>query len=366
MDEIERKNLRNRCKQLPGHVRTTPAEAFEQLASWSREHGPEFDFYGTGSLIEEFEAKVSRLLGYPAARFLPTGKLAQGIALRMWSDRAGSRHIGMHPSSHLELHESRGYSHLFELRATLVGPYHRPLLAEHLSAVPEQLAALLTELPIREAGGQLPSWDQLEELKVCARGRGTALHLDGARLWECKSFYGREYAEICAGFDSCYVSFYKGIGGLAGSMLLGPEDFIAEAAVWQQRAGGTVFTLAPYVASAAMQLDERLAKMPAYFEKALELAGVLRELDGIRLLPDPPHVNMMHVYLDVLAERANDARDALAVERGEWLFHRAVDADVPGYSRFEFYVGDNALEWTATQLGDSFARLLEIARSEAS
>lgn len=339
----------------------TPAEVFAQLAEWSRSHEPEFDYYGNGALIEEFEAEIRELLGYPAARFMPSGKLAQGVALRLWSERMGTRHFGMHPTSHLELHENRGYSHLFGLEATLIGPAHRPMLAEHLRAIPEHLCAVLTELPVREAGAQLPSWDELEQLKAYARERGTPLHLDGARLWECKPYYGREYSEICRGFDSCYVSFYKGIGGLAGSMLLGPTDFIAEAAVWQMRAGGTIYTLAPFVVSARMQLESRLARMQSYFVKAQEICSNLRRLTGVRVLPDPPHVNMMHIYLDMPAERATAARDKVAVEDGIWLFERAIETSVPWQCRLELYVGDSALEWSGPDVEQAFAKLMEYA-----
>jgi threonine aldolase len=54
-----------------------------------------------------------------------------------------------------------------------------------------------------------------------ARRRGIPTHLDGARLWECKPFYGRAHAEIVALFDTVYVSFYKTLGGIAGAVLPG-------------------------------------------------------------------------------------------------------------------------------------------------
>jgi threonine aldolase len=72
-----------------------------------------------------------------------------------------------------------------------------------------------------------------------------ALHLDGARLWECRPFYGRDYAQIAGLFDSVYVSFYKTLGGIAGAALAGPADVIAEARVWQRRQGGNLVRLFP-------------------------------------------------------------------------------------------------------------------------
>src|SRR4029453_12776628 len=96
-------------------------------------------------------------------------------------------------------------------------------LAGDLKAYPERLAALLVELPAREIGGQLPTWDELNELSELARARGVHLHMDGARLWEAREAYApRSLADICALFDSVYVSFYKGIGALAGATVPGP------------------------------------------------------------------------------------------------------------------------------------------------
>lgn len=353
----ERSELRKSCRRLQGHGEVRPAELLARVASWCKEHDVAFDSYGTGPLLESFQAKVAGLLGFPAGRFVPTGKIAQNVAVKVWSERAGVHHFGMHPTSHLELHESRAYSHLFQLRATLVGPANRPLLAEHLAQVAEPLSCLLTELPIREAGGQLPTWEQLEDLKRAARERNVRLHLDGARLWETAAYYRRSYAEICRGFDSVYVSFYKGIGALSGAMLLGPADFVAESAVWQRRCGGELFELTANVASAAMQFDERLARMPAYYERAVALAGLLHELPRVRSLPREPHTNLMHVFLERSVEDGLRARDVVAQETGLWLFDRLREADVPESSRFEWYVGEAACGAELEELRGAWARL---------
>lgn len=353
-----RNELRGRCRWLHGHGPVVPADLLARTAQWCRERDVRFDAYGTGALIEDFEARVATLLGFAAARFMPSGTMAQQIALRVWCERAGLMHVGMHPTSHLELHEQRGYAHLHGLKATLVGPAGSPLLAEHFAAVNERMAALLVELPIREAGGQLPTWAELEELEAAVQSANTRLHLDGARLWECAAGLAHSYAEICAGFDSCYVSFYKGIGALSGAMLLGDRDFIDEAAIWQRRCGGNLYTLAPNVASAAMLFDDRLARMPSYYQRARRVAEVLAAVDGVTILPVPPHTNMMHVFLALTPEAALDARDRVAESTGLWLFHAARAADVPGHCRFELYVGDAASDIDDDELAAAFRAVM--------
>ena len=140
--------------------------------------------------------------------------------------------------------------------------------ARDLEAIHEPIAALLIELPQREIGGQLPAWDDLVAQVEWAHDHGAAVHMDGARLWECGPFYDRPLAEIAALFDTVYVSFYKGLGGTAGGMLLGDEDVIAEAREWRHRHGGTLFNMWPYAASELAGLRLRLPRMPEYVEHA--------------------------------------------------------------------------------------------------
>src|SRR6266540_4458614 len=184
------------------------------------------DRYGSGERIEGLEQSVAELLGQEAAVFMPSGTMAQQIALRLWSEQKRNATVAFHPTCHLELHEEKGYERLHGLHARLVGDPNRLITLADLEAIREPLAALLLELPQREIGGLLPDWDDLVAQAGWAREHDVALHLDGARLWEAGPFYGREYAEIAGLFGSVYVSFYKGLGGLA--VVTGYERALAD------------------------------------------------------------------------------------------------------------------------------------------
>src|SRR5260370_6172689 len=95
------------------------------------------------------------------------------------------------------------------------------------------------ELPQRDLGGQQPDWPDLLAQAEWARDRGAAVHLDGARLWESAAGYGKPLDEIAALFDSVYVSFYKGIGALAGCCVAGSSDILAEVRGWRRPVGRT-------------------------------------------------------------------------------------------------------------------------------
>jgi len=347
----ERLTLRDRCAVvLPGFRTPPPAEEFRRLADWCQEGGVSHDVYGEGRLIEDFERRIAGLTGKAAAAFMPSGTMAQLIAVRIWAQRAGLPRFGLHATSHLVLHEAESYQALFGYQGAIVGDRLRPITAADLKAQRQPLACLVVELPIREAGGQLPGWDELEALKALARERAIPLHMDGARLWESRAFYQRSYAEIAEGFASVYVSAYKGLGGIAGAVLAGDEDFIGEARLWRRRMGGTLIHQSPMIASAAMRLDERLPQMEACYARALALAEALAGIPGMRVNPATPHVNMMHLYFDAPAEAVLERRDQIADRDGVWVVGGAKPAEVPGWSVSEVYVGDTLVELADDQV----------------
>ncbi|MEP7328352.1 MAG: beta-eliminating lyase-related protein [Betaproteobacteria bacterium] len=359
--------LRMRCHTfLPGQRESGPGDELIRVGEWCRTHGHRTDRYGEGPLIESFEARIATLMGKEAGVFMPSGTMAQQIALRIWAEQTGIAHVGMHPTSHLELHEERGYARLHRLDATLVGATHRPTTAPDLERCPERLAALLVELPAREIGGQLPSWDELVALSALARSRGVYMHMDGARLWEAREAYApRTFADIGALFDSIYVSFYKGIGALSGAMLLGPAPFIRAARVWRRRHGGTLVQLHPAVASAAMRFDDAIVRMPAYRDRALTLAAGLATIPGVHILPSPPQTNMFHLHVAAAPEAIAGARNRIAEETGVWLTSRFGPAALPGHAVNEMVVGDGLLNVDNAVVVPLFANLFELARAPA-
>ena len=317
-----------------------------------------FDRYGSGERIERLERRVAELLGHEAAVFMPSGTMAQQIALRIWSDRRGIETVAFHPTCHLELHEEKGYERLHGLHGKLVGDPNRLITLDDLDALREPVAALLLELPQREIGGLLPTWDDLGAQVGWAREREIALHMDGARLWEAQPFYDRPHAEIAALFDSVYVSFYKGLGGMAGAALVGDAALVAEARVWQRRHGGNLVTLHPFVVAAEVALDEGLERMPIHAAHARALAAALAEVDGLEIVPDPPQSPLFHVLLRGDRERLADAALQIAEERKVFLFADPGSTTSPSWQRHEVMVGEVTLALEPAEVADLYAEVL--------
>jgi threonine aldolase len=360
MDSAKQRMLLRQNSEVvfPGFRTLPPAQEFMAMARWCESNQIAHDAYGEGDLLEGFEAKVARMLGKEAAAFMPSGVMAQMIALRIWTEQRAIPRFGFHATSHLALHEEEAYQALFHLHGVPVGDRLQPILAADVAAIRQPLGCLLLELPSREIGGPLPEWADLQAIKEAARQQGMPLHMDGARLWECRAFYGQSYDAIAQGFDSVYVSVYKGIGGLAGALLAGDSGFIQHARLWQRRMGGTLVRQSPMVVSAAMRFDARLALLDACYQRTLSLASGLAALPGVRILPRRPQTNMLHLFFDAPADRINAARDRIATAERHWVINNAKPCEVPGWSTTELYVGDTLQERDNAAVLPLFSRLL--------
>jgi threonine aldolase len=354
--------LQARCTTwFSGHRPRPPAELFAAMAEWCAANAHlgfnAHDVYGEGALIQAFERKVADLLGFEAAIFCISGTMSQVTALRLAALERANAPVALHPTSHLFVHERANYQLLHKLTALPVGDRNRPWSAADITGVPDRLAAVGLEVPMREIGGQLSDWGELDAIKAHCRAQDIHLHMDGARLWEAAAGYGRPVAEIAAGFDSVYVSLYKGIGGLGGAMLAGSHTFVARAAEWFRRAGGNVIHRSPYVVAAAMQFDARLAAMPAYFARTGFLYDVLAAHPAIGVNPARPQANMLHIHLPVSREQALAIRRQVAEEHGIWLFNRINHGVLPDSAYYELYVGDNLLDASDARVREGVALL---------
>ncbi|WP_065961468.1 threonine aldolase family protein [Streptomyces sparsogenes] len=322
------------------------------------------DLYG-GGVVEELERRVADLLGMEAAAFFPTGTMAQQIALRCWAGRTGNPAVAVHPLSHLETYERDAYLTVSGLRA--VRPTSEPRLptAEEVRELDEPFGTLAVELPLRDAGFVLPTWDELTAVVEAAREREAVVHFDGARLWDCAPHFGRELSEIAGLADSVYVSFYKSLGGISGAALAGPEALVREAKAWRHRYGGELFQQWPAALAALAGLDRELPRLPSYVAHAKVVAEALDEaltaagVPWFRVHPRPPHTHQFQVWLPYPARALEEASLRLAEETRTTLARWWREPGPPGLSMTELTIASSALEWTAADVADAVAAFLE-------
>jgi len=346
------------CPRTIGWRRpATPAEAFADLAATCTELGlTEWDLYAEHGAVEQLEAEVRTLLGKPAAAFFPSGIMAQQVALRIHADRSGSRRVALPDLSHLLTHEEDGPRLLQNLRYEwLTQGFHAPH-ADQLAALPGPFAAVLVELPLRDAGCLLPTYAELADLSAACHARGIALHLDGARLWESVDHLGHPLDEIAALGDTVYVSFYKGLGGLSGAMLLGETDLIAEARLWRRRLGGTLFRNTAMVVAGLRGLRRRLPVIPDCVHWARRFAAALPA--GITVQPGVPHTNQFLVYATGTPDDINGRLLMYAGEQGLALGGPWRPIPDPGRAQAEVTIGDGALDLDPAQIAATYGHLV--------
>ncbi|MFS0695652.1 threonine aldolase family protein [Streptomyces nitrosporeus] len=343
----------------------TLAEALASLAADAGTvHAPDewTDAYG-GGVVAEVERRTADLLGMEAAAFFPTGTMAQQVALRCWAARTGDPVVALHPLAHPELREGGALTAVSGLRT--VHPTTRPRLptADEIHDFPERFGTLMLELPLRDAGFVLPSWEELEAVAAAARDRDAVVHLDGARLWECGPHLGRGPAETAALADSVYVSFYKSLGGMSGAVLAGPATLVEEARTWRHRYGGQLYQQYPAALAALLGLERELPRLPSYVGHAKLVAAALAKgladsgVPFFRVHPDPPHTHQFQVWLPYPPEVLDEASVRQAEETGVALFRRwfPAAAGPPGLSYTEVTVAAPGLEWTARDVQDAVA-----------
>lgn len=337
-----------------------PVSMREQLQALTDRDGLDGppDAYGTGGPVQELEERVALLLGTEAAVLFPTGVMAQQVALRYGADLLGRNTVAVHPLGHLEVHEHQAHAQLSGLRSVWPTTERRNPTAAEVAALGERVSTVMLELPLRDAGFVLPTWDELVEVVGAARAAGARVHFDGARLWESAPYLGHGLAEIAGLADSVYVSFYKTLGGLSGAVLAGTAELAKYARVWQRRYGGSIYQQWPVAVTALAGLERELPRVDEYVRHARTVATALAELPGVRVFPEPPHTHQFQLWLPYSAEVLTEAAVGMAEEEKVFFVGGWQKSAVPGMAIAEVTVAEPALGWSADDVVEAGTRFL--------
>ena len=228
---------------LPG----TPAGDLARVQRLLEKHPKATDGYLAGGAVADLEAKLSALLGKEGAVFMPTGTMANHIAIRLLCGEA--KHALVQQESHVYRDESDAVSTLSGINLVpLAAGKAAPTLGEMEEAInraengpyPLKVGVIALESPVRRAqGGTLPA-ALVADLAKLARAKRIPMHLDGARLMFMCGADGFDLKSYCAPFDTVYVSLYKYLGAPFGAILAGPQSLMAKARELRHIFGGTI------------------------------------------------------------------------------------------------------------------------------
>lgn len=245
------------------------------------------DFYLRRGAVEELEQRFARLLGKADAAFLPTGTLANQVALRLL---CGDRKRALvQQESHVYCDESDAVTALSAINLVPLAPGRAAPSLEEVDAAmavsdkaayPLPIGAISIESPVRRADGAMVPFQIVQAIAERARAKGIGMHLDGARLLLNSGADGFTPAGYAAPFDTVYVSLYKYLGAPFGAILAGTEATIAKARDMRHIFGGTLFHGWQAALLALDGLDgfeARFAKVRQAGDRLLEALG---KLDG--------------------------------------------------------------------------------------
>lgn len=193
----------------------------------------ESDYYSRGGLIEQLEKKYAQLLGKEAAMFVPTGTLANHLAVRKLA--GNDRRVLVQAESHFfndsgDCAETLSGLNLVPLaagRATVSLSEVREWIDRSASGrVETKVGVIAIESPVRRRDHELVDPAELERICRYAREQGIRLHLDGARMFNLPYHTGRSLRDCAALFDTVYVSLWKHFNAASGAILAGSADFI--------------------------------------------------------------------------------------------------------------------------------------------
>jgi len=275
------------------------------------------DVYGEDPTVNRLQEVVAARLGKPAALFVPSGTMANQIALRSLTE-PGDAAIAPR-DAHIYLYESGAAAALAGVQLNLIGAngaFTRDELLEAVYPGDDHYArtrVVCVENTHNRSGGRIFPFAQLREVADAARARGLRLHLDGARIWNAEAATGVDAARWCEPFDTVSCCLSKGLGAPVGSLVAGSRELVARAHRFRKMQGGGMRQAGVLAAAGLFALEHNAKRLGEDHANAKRLADGLRSLPGIEL-PAPPETNI------VIFRRADAVAWTQALRaRGVWL-----------------------------------------------
>lgn len=238
------------------------------------------DNYSIGECVEELEIKFAKLLGKEAAVFMPTGTLANHLAIR--SLAGNNKRVIVQQESHVYNDTGDSTQILSNLNLIPLGANKATFTSEEVDAVVKKtesgrvaskVGVISIESPVRRKQGEVFEYDQMKQIAAYAKANDIKMHLDGARIFLATPYTGVTVAEYASLFDTVYVSLYKYFNAASGAILAGPKNLIATMYHTRRMFGGGLHQAWPYVAVANYYVDgfaERFAKAVAVSEELIK------------------------------------------------------------------------------------------------
>ena len=263
------------------------------------------DSYGEGGTMNQLLQKFMEITGKEAAVYLPTGTLANQLAI---SSLCGANTKAfVQETSHVYRDEGDAAQTLFNKRLIPLaeGKAHFTLDELKKSIKYHQegeaflggVGAVSIETPVRRCDNQAFPLDEIKKIANYCKEQGYKMHLDGARLHMSTAFTGSSVKEYASLFDSVYMCLYKYLGATAGAVLCGDKAFIEQMHHLIKIHGGGIFTNWPSAAMALYHLNTIDEVMEQIRVKSKDLFNQFSKLNSLKVIPLVNGTNQFNVSI---------------------------------------------------------------------
>jgi threonine aldolase len=240
------------------------------------------DQYGEDPTVNRLQETFAGLTGKQAALFVPSGTMANQIALRILARPGDAVVAGAR--QHIVLYEAgAGPANAGVTWRTVPdeqGSFEAADVAGLIAAAAHHqphVAAIAIEDTHMAAGGAVWDSDRLRAVGEVAHAHHVPLHLDGARLWHAAVAAGQSLAERAAAATTVTCCLSKGLGAPVGSVLAGSQELMAAAVVERKRLGGAMRQAGVIAAAGLVAIEEGFERLAEDHERARRLAAAVAD-----------------------------------------------------------------------------------------
>ncbi len=268
-----------------------PAMYIEELQKINSKTPIRRDFYGQGGVVAEMEKKFEELTGKEKAIYVPTGTLANQLAISVLSD--SNTKVFVQDTSHVYRDEADAAQSVFQKRLMPLAKGETSFTAEQLQHAIESLrseevfasgvGAVSIENPVRRTQGRMVPIGEIRRISEYCRANHIKLHLDGARIYMASAWSGVSIKEYASYFDTVYISLYKYLGAGSGAVLCGEKTLIGKIPHLIKVHGGTAFSAWYNAAMVVSRMEKFQSDLQTAIQRSTEIFNKLNDLAGVKV-----------------------------------------------------------------------------------
>lgn len=293
-----------------------PVDYIQQLQLIQQQHPITRDFYGADGTLKELLDKCCEITGKEAAVYMPSGTLANQLALQVLS--------GDHPkvmvqeSSHVYRDEADAAQTIFNKRLIPLGKDKAVFTLDELKqaiswhkteeAFEAPVGALSVETPVRRFTNSFFPLEDIIAITAWCREQGIKTHLDGARLHISAAFTRTKVIDYTKNFDTVYLCLYKYLGAQGGAVLCGEKKVIDKMPHLLKVHGGGIFTNWGNAAMALYHLQDIDKVLQESIRKSEALFKELNNIGGIKITARERGTNIFDLYFDKQIDTVKTAK----------------------------------------------------------